>query len=115
MEPVAPERAQREVERRRTHALSDQATRERHGFMTSRRREHEIEQVLTREDELASGHEELRFTGYVAVSAPSVYELELAAKEVQRQASRARLQVVRLAGEQAAAFGCVLPLGRGLR
>jgi hypothetical protein len=115
MEPVAPERAQREVERQRTHALSDQATRERHGFMTSRRREHEIEQVLTREDELASGHEELRFTGYVAVSSPSVDELELAAKEVQRQASRARLQLVRLAGEQAAAFTAVLPLGRGLR
>jgi hypothetical protein len=116
MEPVSPERAQREVERQRTHALSDQATRERHGFMTSRRREHEIEQVLTREDELASGHEELRFTGYLAVSAPSVYELELACKEVQRQASRARLQVVRLAGEQAGAFTCAaLPLGRGLR
>jgi hypothetical protein len=49
------------------------------------------------------------------VSAPSVYELELACKEVQRQASRARLQVVRLAGEQEAAFTCVLPLGRGLR
>ncbi|HXM56699.1 MAG TPA: SCO6880 family protein, partial [Candidatus Dormibacteraeota bacterium] len=85
MEPISPQRAQREVERQRTHALSDQATRERHGFMTSRRREHEIEQVLTREDELASGHEELRFTGYVAVSAPDVYELELACKEVQRQ------------------------------
>jgi hypothetical protein len=115
MEPVPPERAQREVERQRTHTLSDQAARERHGFMTSRRREHEIAQVLTREEELAEGHEELRFSGYVAVSAPSVYELELACKEVQRQASRARLQVVRLAGEQEAAFSCVLPLGRGLR
>ena len=115
MEPVPPERAQREVERQRTHTLSDQAAKERHGFMTSRRKEHEIEQVLTREEELAEGHEELRFTGCLAVSAPSVYELELACKEVQRQASRARLQVVRLAGEQAAAFTCVLPLGRGLR
>jgi hypothetical protein len=108
-------KAQRQVGRQRTHALSDQRTRERHGFATSARREHEIEQVLTREDELASGHEELRFTGYVAVSAPSVDELELAAEEVQRQASRARLQLVRLAGEQAAAFTAVLPLGRGLR
>jgi len=42
---------------------------------------------MTREEELAEGHEELRFTGYLAVSAPSVYELELACKEVQRQAS----------------------------
>ena len=113
MEPVPPERAQREVERQRTHTLSDQATRERHGFMTSRRREHEMEQVLTREEELAEGYEELRFTGYLAVSAASVYDLELACKEVQRQASRARLQLIRLAGEQAAAFTAVLPLGRG--
>jgi hypothetical protein len=52
---------------------------------------------------------------YLAVSAASVYDLELACKEVQRQASRARLQLVRLAGEQAAAVTAVLPLRRGLR
>jgi hypothetical protein len=115
MEPVPPERAQREVERRRTHALSDRETKERHGFMTSARREHELRQVLTREEELAEGHEEMRFTAYVAVTAASEYELELACKEVRRQASRSKLQLVRLAGEQGAAFTCVLPLCRGLR
>jgi hypothetical protein len=115
MEPVPPERAQREVERRRTHVLSDRETRERHGFMTSARREHELQQVLTREEELAEGHEEMRFTGYVAVTAASEYELELACKEVSRQASRSKLQLVRLAGEQSSAFACVLPLCRGLR
>jgi hypothetical protein len=113
MEPVPPERAQREVERRRTHALSDRETKERQGFMTSARREHELQQVLTREEELAEGHEELRFTGYVAVTAASECELELACKEVRRQASRSKLQLVRLAGEQASSFACVLPLCRG--
>lgn len=83
--------------------------------MTSARREHELQQVLTREEELAEGHEEMRFSGYVAVSAASEYELELACKEVKRQASRSRLQLVRLAGGQAAAFSCAaLPLCRGL-
>ena len=57
----------------------------------------------------------MRFTGYVAVTATSEYELELACKEVRRQASRSKLQLVRLAGEQAAGFTCVLPLCRGLR
>jgi hypothetical protein len=115
MEPVPPERAQREVERRRTHALSDREAKQRHGFMTSARREHELQQVLTREEELAEGHEEMRFTAYVAVTAPSEYELELACKEVRRQASRSKLQLVRLAGEQESSFTCVLPLCRGLR
>ena len=95
--------------------LSDREAKERHAFMTSARREHELQQVLTREEELAEGHEELRFTGYVAVTAASEYELELACKEVRRQASRSKLQLVRLAGEQASAFACVLPLCRGLR
>src|SRR5262249_55666078 len=114
-EPVPPERAQRLVERQRTHALSDQRTRERHGFTTSARREHEIEQVLTREDELASGHEELRFTGYVAVSAPSVDELELAAKEVQRPApARApgRRAGQRVHGGAAAGAGAAVTMPR---
>ena len=58
----------------------------------------------------------MRFTGYVAVTAASEYELELACKEVTRQASRSKLQLVRLAGEQAAAFPCAaLPLCRRLR
>ena len=65
--------------------------------------------------ERAHKHDRYEASGYLAVSAPNVYELELACKEVQRQASRARLQLVRLAGEQASAFACCLPLGRGLR
>ena len=49
------------------------------------------------------------------MTAASEYELELAYKQVRRQASCSELQLVRLAGEQAASFTYVLPLCRGLR
>ena len=83
--------------------------------MTSARRRRELEQVLTREQELADGHADVRFSAYVLVSAGSPEELDLGCAEAEQQAALARLELARLDGDQDLAFTYCLPLARGLR
>ena len=68
-----------------------------------------------REEELADGHAAVRFAGYVTVSARSDEELERHCSEVEHAAQMARLEPLRLYGQQEEAFTYTLPLCRGLR
>ena len=68
-----------------------------------------------REEELADGHAAVRFAGYVTVSAQSDEELERHCSEVEHAAQMARLELLRLYGQQEEAFTYTLPLCRGLR
>lgn len=115
MAPVPTDRALREVRSARTADLADAALRERAGFLSSARREREAEGVARREGELAEGHAEYRFSGYVTVSAGSEDGLAVACSEVEHAAHAARLELRRLYGRQAEAFTWTRPLGRGLR
>jgi hypothetical protein len=115
MEPVPPRRARREAEAARVAEASDEEIRQRAGFVTSARRRRELEQVLAREQELADGHADVRFSAYVLVSANSPEELDLGRAEVEQQAALARLDLARLDGDQDVAFTYCLPLARGLR
>ena len=69
---------------------------------------------MRREVELADGHAQYRFSGYVTVSAPDPDELEEACGRVEQEAGQAGLELRRCYGDQARAFACTLPLGRGL-
>ena len=71
--------------------------------------------MARREEELADGHADCRFSGYVAVSAPDPDALEEACGEVEQLAQQCRLQLTRQRGRQAEAFTWTLPLCRGLR
>lgn len=115
MAPVPPDRAVREVRSARTADRADAELRSRAGFLSSARRDRESEGVTRREEELAEGHQEFRFTGYVTVSAPDPEELETTSAEVGHAAQTARVELRRLYGRQAEAFTWTLPLGRGLR
>jgi hypothetical protein len=115
MEPVAPSVAIRKVEAARTTDLADEQTRARTGFMTTARKRLQQDATLRREEELADGHAEFRFAGYVTVSAPDAEELERSCAEVEHAAQQSRLELVRLYGQQAEGFTFTLPLGRGLR
>jgi hypothetical protein len=115
MAPVPPYRAVREVRSARTADLADQALRARAGFLASARRDRESEGVVRREEELAEGHQEFRFSGYVTVSADDPERLVEACAETERSAQSARLELRRLFGRQAEAYTWTLPLGRGLR
>lgn len=115
MQPIDPGKAQREVESAHTAYLSDNELRNRAGYITSERRRRELEGVLRREQELADGFSEYRFSGYVTVTASSLDELDEACNEIEQIATQARLELRKLYGEQDNAFTCTLPLCRGLR
>lgn len=114
MEPVAPSTALRKIEAARTTDIADEVTRRRTGFITTARKRSAQEATARREQELADGHAELRFAGFVTVSARNPEELERACAEVEHAAGLARLELQRLYGQQPTAFTYTLPLGRGL-
>jgi hypothetical protein len=116
LEPVAPDRARRAVEAAITSDEADEDLRERRGFRTTARRRRQQEATLRREDELASGHEELRFAGYVSVTGRDENELARACEEVEQAALQAHLDLRPLWGEQDTGFlYAALPIARGLR
>lgn len=115
MAPVAPDRAMREVRSARTADLADAELRSRAGFLQSARRERESEGAARREAELADGHHEFRFSGYVTVSADDPEQLTAACAATEHTAQSARVELRRLFGRQAEAYTWTLPLARGLR
>jgi hypothetical protein len=113
MAPVPPTRAVRAAEHARTSGVADAELRRRHGFALTQRTRREQEAVFRREGELAAGHAAYRFSGYITVTAAGRDELELACSRTEHAAALARLELRRLFGDQAAAFCCTLPVGRG--
>jgi hypothetical protein len=114
LEPVDPARAARQVAQARTAGLADAELRRRGGFLSTARHQRERQSVEAREVELADGHAQLRYSGFVGVAAGSPDELEAACAALEQAAGHARLEVSRLFGQQDAALLCLLPLGRGL-
>lgn len=115
MAPVPPERAAREARSARTAEVADERLRSKAGFLPSARRNREADGTARREIELADGHSEYRFSGYVTVTAQSRSELEEACAENEHAALSSHLEIRRLYGRQREAFTWTLPLGRGLR
>jgi len=114
MAPVPPERAAREVRSARTADVADEELRSRAGFLPSARRGREADGVVQREAELAEGHAEYRYSGYVTVTAASPTELAAACIDAEQRAQASHLELRRLYGRQADAFAWTLPLARGL-
>jgi hypothetical protein len=115
IEPISPIKAIREVEAARTTDIADRDLRGRMGFIETARGRRQTEAVARREEELADGHAALRFAGYVTVSARSLEALERHCSEIEHAAQMARLELLRLYGQQEEAFTYTLPLCRGLR
>ena len=114
MAPIAPDRAMREARSARTADVADAELRSRAGFLPSARRGREAEGVVRREAELADGHVEFRFSGYVTASASDPEGLQVACAEIEQAAQACHLDLRRLFGRQMEAFAWTLPLGRGL-
>jgi hypothetical protein len=115
MEPVPPDRAARDVRAARTADAADEQLRARAGFLPSARRGREAEGVARREEELADGHAEFRFSGYVTVHAQDLESLDVGCAEAEHAAQASHLELRRLYGRQREAFSWTLPLARGLR
>lgn len=114
MAPMSPIEAARRVEQARTADIADAELRRRGGFLATARRRREEETLLEREHELAEGHGQYRFAGYVTVSAVDAESLDDACARTEQAAGRAGLELRRCYGDQDRAFTCTLPLGRGL-
>jgi hypothetical protein len=114
MEPVSPSRAARQVAQARTADIADGELRRRGGFLVTARQTREKEGAEHRDVELADGHAQYRFSGYVTVTAESPDDLNDACGSIEQAAGQTRMDLRRLYGEQDVAFACTLPLGRGL-
>lgn len=114
MEPVPPSKAHRQVDHARTSDLADRELRRRAGFLATARQRRISESAEARDDELAAGHAQFRFSGYVTVTADSRAQLAEACAAIEQAAGHARLELRRLFGQQDEAYLCTLPLGRGL-
>jgi hypothetical protein len=114
MEPVSPIRAARQVAQARTADIADGELRRRGGFLVTARQTREKEGAEHRDVELADGHAQYRFSGYVTVTADSPDELRDGCGSIEQAAGQSRMELRRLYGEQDAAFACTMPLGRGL-
>lgn len=115
MEPIPPGRALRQAEAETTKEDADLETRASKGFRLTARTRRRRAAAADREEELAAGHAQLRFAGFVTVSAPNEEPLQAACDDVSHAAQQARLELDPMYGEQAVGFSFTLPLCRGLR
>jgi hypothetical protein len=115
VEPVPTATALKNVRADRFDYLSDQVTRDRRGQITDYSTAQELEDVNQRERELVSGHGDLRYAAFIAVSAPTADALAAAINEIANAAIESYCEVRPLWGEQGAGFtAAAVPLGRGI-
>lgn len=114
IEPVPYRVAMRKAETAATAEVADEIARERQGFLTTARDRRQQQASSRREDELADGYAEMRYAGFITVSARSD-GLDRSNGDVEHAGQLSRLELQRMSGEQEAAVVNTLPLCRGLR
>jgi hypothetical protein len=111
--PVRADQAARDLRKKKTELISDAAQRRKIGQVEDASATAEYEDVLQQEADLTAGHGVLRVTGLIAVTAPTVDELDAAVAAVEQAAIQASCETRRLVGQQAQAFAvAALPLCR---
>ncbi|HZD72613.1 MAG TPA: SCO6880 family protein [Actinomycetota bacterium] len=116
MEPVPPLKAMRAVGFAKTADVADEELRQKLGFIGTAKRRNQAEAVARREQELADGHADVRFSGYITVTADDTDELSAACGEIEHAAGQCRLEIQRCDGEQDVSFTFgALPMCRGLK
>lgn len=113
--PLPMRDAIRSIRRQKVDYITDAAQKTRIGQLQDLSDQQEYEDLLQRERELVAGHTDLVFAGFLAVTAPTLDELESAVAEIRRAAVQCGCETRRLVGQQSQAFtAAALPLGRGL-
>jgi hypothetical protein len=114
-DPVRSDEAARDIRRKKTEYLSDATQRSKMGQIEDATQTAEYRDVLQQEADLVSGHGVLRYTGLIAVSAPTEGELDAAVSAISQAAIQASCETRLLVGQQASAFvAAALPLCRGI-
>jgi hypothetical protein len=105
----------RAIRRERVEYQTDAAQRQRIGQLTDFATEQEWADVNQRERELVAGHGDLRFAGFLRVTAADEPGLQAARASVEQAAIQAGCETRLLVGQQAQAFAAAaLPLCRGI-
>ena len=113
LEPVPADVAIRDIRKAKVEYLTDAAQKAKIGAISDLSDAAEHADVIDREYALVAGHADLRFTGLIAVTAPTLDDLHAAAAEISRAAAGAGCETRRLVGQQARAFTvAALPLAR---
>ena len=111
--PLRSDAAARDIRKKKVEHISDQAQRAKIGQIEDAAQTAEYHDVLQQEADLTAGHGILRYTGLIAVSAPTVEELDAGVAAIEQAAIQASCETRLLVGQQAAAFtAAALPLCR---
>ena len=111
--PLTTAQAMRDIRKEKVEYVTDAAQRARVGQLADLADAQEYNDVLDRERALIAGHADLKFSGFVAVTAPTKDQLEAAVAQVERAATQSGCEARVLYGQQSQAFTvAALPLGR---
>jgi hypothetical protein len=111
--PLRTDQAVRDIRKKKVEYISDRAQRAKIGQIQDASQTAEYEDVLRQEADLTAGHGVLRYTGLIAVTAPTVEELDTAVAAIEQAAIQASCETRRLVGQQAVAFtAAALPIAR---
>ena len=114
-EPLPIAAALREIRRAKAEHTADAAQRSRIGQVEDEATRAEVEDLVRREQELVAGHGDLRFSGLVTVTAPTLDELDAACAATEAAAAQSLCEVRRLVGQQGLAhLAGAVPLARGV-
>ncbi len=111
-EPVSPLRSRRAVDREATRLASDEDERSRRGFRIRAQHRRAESEVLAREAELVAGYAELRYAGFLTVTAFDLQALEEQSAEWEQVAAQCGLELRALDGQHDLGLATALPLGR---
>jgi hypothetical protein len=114
-QPLTTAEAMRAIRRERVEYQTDAAHRARIGQLTDIASEQEWADVTQRERDLVAGHGDLRYAGFVCVTATDPDTLGAARAAIEQAAIQAGCETRLLVGQQAQAFAAAaLPLCRGI-
>jgi hypothetical protein len=113
--PLQTSAALRQIRKEKTEMITDSHQKAKIGQIADLSDAQEYDDVVARERALISGHADMAFSGFLAVTAGSESELSVAVSQVERAATQAACETRLLYGQQAQAFVvAALPLARGV-
>lgn len=115
-EPIDSGSALKRIERDLQDVAANRRLQDKLGQTRTLQQDQERVDVELREEELVAGHGEVRFSGFVTISAPTKETLAAADAKLRHGASQARVELRVLYGQQHQGFLVgALPLGRGVK
>jgi hypothetical protein len=112
--PIDPEAARRNAEMAMAVDESQEITRNTKGRVTTAKHRRQAAAARARDEQLADGHADMLYSGYISVTAPTRRGLAEACDAVTRNAGKAHLTLERMYGEQPIGRTLTLPLCRGV-